>query len=360
MDTGKRQHLQDIYSSDRFAKDDFTPQVSKEALEERKRDIRRHQFTSFILGATVLTLLLALVYIIANEYIDIHSATPSPTPVTQSYIPRHSLAGESQWVLDFSRTYGSPEWSGKGERPFSAEWIRKAAYNLVLAEQAAGIGKNEVAAGYYEDALEILPDMEGVKVPLGMIYFKLEAFDKALVLLEDAPEADLTPNVLNNLGAACLAAQAFDRAETYLKQAISEDPAYAEAQKNMAELYKAQKRDDAAITAYEKYIDLRPMDIDTQHSLALYLTKLGKWEQAAALLDTLTKEITDISILYFLQARAEANIGHSQKAIEALRRGIQLSDPNAALAWMDDTEFELLRNTDDFQTMIKTLESLQK
>ena len=360
MDTGKRQHLQDIYSSERIAKDDFTPQVAKEALEERKRDIRRHQFTSFLLGATVLILLLALVYIIANEFVDIHSVAPSPTPVSQTYIPRYSLPAESQWVLDFSRTYGSPKWVGEGERPFSAEWVRKAAYNLVLAEQAAGIGKNEEAAGYYEDALEILPDLEGVKVPLGMIYFKLEAFDKALVLLENAPEADLTPNVLNNLGAACLAAEAYDRSEIYLKQAISEDPSYAEAQKNMAELYKVQKRDDEAIEAYEKYIDLRPSDIDTQHSLALYLTKLGKWEQAAALLDNLTKEITDVSVLYFLQARAEAKINHPQKAMDALRRGIQLTDPNAALAWMDDSEFELLRNTDDFQNMIQALESSQK
>lgn len=358
MDTGNRQHLQDIYSSDRTAKDDFTPQVSKAALEERKRDIRRHQLTSFVLGSSVLILLLALIYVIANEYIVNYSVAPSPTPVAQSYIPRYSLSGESQWVFDFARNYGSPKWNGEGDRPLSSKWVRKAAYNLILAEQAAEIGKNQAAAGYYEDALEILPDLEGVKVPLGMVYFKLEAFDKALALLEDASEVDLTPNVLNNLGVACLAAKAYDRAETYLNQAILEEPSYAEAQKNMAELYKAQDRDDEAVAAYEKYVDLRPMDIDTQHSLALYLTKLGKWEQAATLLDRLTTEITDVSVLYFLQARAETKIGHPQKAMEALRRGIQLSDPNAALAWMNDAEFETLRNTDDFQNMMEALESL--
>lgn len=360
MDTGKRQHLQDIYSTNRVAKDDYTPQVSKEALEERKRDIRRHQFTTFVLGMTVLVLLVALVYVIATEYIDIHSVAPSPTPITQEYIPRYSLAGEAQWVLDFSQDYGSPKWTGEGERPFNAEWVRKAAYNLVLAEQAAGIGKNEEAAEYYENALEILPDLEGVKVPLGMIYFKIEAFDKALVLLEDAPETDLTSDVLNNLGAACLNAEAYDRAESYLKQAIEANPAYAEAYKNMAVLYKEQKRDEESVAIYEKYIDLRPADIDTQHSFALYLTKLGKWDQAATLLDSLTKEITDVPVLFFLLARAENQLGNSQQAMDALRRGFQLTDPNAALAWMDEKEFDKLRESDEFQVMIQSLETIQK
>ncbi len=360
MDTGKRQHLQDIYATDQTDKDDYTPQVSKEILEERKREIRRHQFTRFVLGMSVLVLLVVLIYVIAREYIGTYSVAPSPTPITQGYIPRYSLARESQWVLDFSRDYGNPKWIGEGERPFSAEWIRKTAFNLVLAEQAARIGENVEAAEYYENALEILPDLEGVKVPLGMLYFKIKAFDKALALLENAPEVDLTPDVLNNLGAACLNAKAYDRAEIYLKQALDAKPAYAEAQKNMAVLYQEQKRDEEAVATYEKYIDLRPADIDTQHSFALYLTKLGKWEQAANLLDDLTQEITDVPVLFFLLAQVETHNNRPEKAMEAIRRGIQLTDPNAALAYMDSSEFEKLRESDEFQIMIKTLETIQK
>lgn len=360
MDTGKRQHLQDIYATDKTAKDDYTPQVSADILEERQRDIRRHQFTSFILGMSVLVLLVSLVYVIAREYIGVHMVSPSPTPVTQEYIPRYSLAAESQWVLDFSRSYGNPKWSGEGKRPFSSEWVRKAAYNLVLAEQAARIGKNERAAEYYENALEILPELEGIKVPLGMIYFKIKAFDKALALLEEMPEADMTPDVLNNLGAACLDAKAYGRAETYLQQVIDANPAYAEAQKNMAVLYKQQKRDEEAIVAYEKYIDLRPVDIDTQHSFALYLTKLGKWEQAADLLDDLTKEMPDVSVLFLLQAQVETENNRLDKALTALKRYMQLTEPNAALAYMNSGEFGRLRESDEFQAMIKTLETLQK
>jgi len=356
MDTGKRQHLQDIYATDQGNRDDFTPQVSSEIIEERKREIRRHQFLSFVLGLIVLVLSVALVYVVVREYIDINVLTTSPTPITQEYIPRYSLPSESQWVLDFSRDFANPAWTGDGERPFNGDWIKKAAFNLILAEQAASIGENAEAAEYYANTLEILPDLEGVKVPLGMIYFKMKAFDKALELLENASVEDLTADVLNNLGAACLNAKAYERAESYLKQSIEMHPAYAEAQKNLALLYKAQERNNEAVAAYERYIDLRPADIETQHSFALYLTKLGRWEQAAVRLELLTREITDIPVLYFLLAQVETHNNRPDKAMAALKRGVQLSDPNAALAHMDSTEFEQLRESDEFRLMIRALE----
>ena len=355
MDSGKRQHLQDIYASDRSDRDDFTPQVSSEIMEERKREIRRHQFMNFILGMTVLVLLVSLVFVIAREYIDIHSMAPSPTPITQEYIPRYSLASESQWVLDFSRDYGNPKWDGEGERPFNSDWIRKAAFNLVMAEQAARLGQNEEAAEYYENVLEILPELEGVKVPLGMLYFKMKNFDKALALLENAPEVDLQPDVLNNLGAACINAKAYDRAESYIKQAIEAKPAYAEAQKNLAVLYQEQDREKEAVEAYEKYVDLRPADIDTRHSFALYLTKVGRWEQAAEVLNSLTEEITDVPVLFYLLAQVEMHNNRPEQALIAMKRGSQLSDPNSALLYMDSAEFDQLRDSDEFQLMIRAL-----
>ncbi|MCF7864819.1 MAG: tetratricopeptide repeat protein [Kiritimatiellales bacterium] len=360
MDTGKRKHLQDIYATDRTSRDDFTPQVSSEIVEERKREIRRHQFVSFVLGMIVLVLSVSLVYVVVREYIDIHALPPSPTPITQEYIPRYSLPSESQWVLDFSRDYANPKWTGEGERPFNSEWIKKAAFNVVMAEQASGVGKYAEAAEYYANALQILPNLEGVKVPLGMLYFKLKDFDKALALLENAPAADLTPDVLNNLGAACLNAKAYDRAESYLNQALEMQPSYAEAQKNLAALYKAQKRDDDAVAAYERYIDLRPADVDTQHTFALYLTKLGRWKQAADLLEQLTQEITDVPVLFFLLAQVETHNNQPDKAMAALKRGVQLSDPNSALAYMDSSEFEQLRESDEFQVMIHALEKPKK
>jgi len=361
MDSGKRQHLQDIYTTDQTARDDYTPQVSAEVLEERKRDIRRHQFLSFILGMTVLVLSVSLVYVVVREYVQIHAADEAnPVSVAQGYIPRYSLPAESQWVLDFPESFGSARWSGSGERPFSASWVQKAAFNLIMAEQAVNVGESEIAIKHFETALEIFPDLEGVKVPLGSLYLQMEEFDKALALLEDAPAADLTHDVLNNLGVACLHAKAYERAGTYLKQSLEMKPTYAEAQKNLALLYVEQERENDAVDAYEKYIDLRPADFDTQHGFALYLVKLGRWEKAAALLNNLTQEITDIPVLYFLLAQVETHNNNPQKAMAALQRGVQLTDPSSAIAYMNSKEFENLRGSDEFQNMIRVLGKSKK
>lgn len=356
MDTGKRQHLQDIYATDRTNRDDYTPQVSTEIIEERKREIRRHQFTSFVLGTTILVLAISLVYVVVREYIDILSQASTPTPITQEYIPRYSLPTESQWVLDFSRSYGDPKWDGEGARPFNTAWLKKATFNVILAEQATGVGEFAEAAKYYEQALEILPTLEGVKIPLGMAYFKLGQFPKALELLEGAPEADLTFDVLNNLGAACIDAKAYDRGEKYLKRSLELKPAYAEALKNLASLYKAQDRTGEATAAYEQYLDQRPADTDTRYNFALYLTKIGNWELAGEQLRTLSEEITKDATLYFLLARVETKLGNAQAAVEALRRGVQLTDPKLALAWMGEEEFEQLRSDENFQALVKYVE----
>lgn len=361
MDTGKRQHLQDIYTTDRTNRDDYTPQVSTEVIEERKREIRRHQFTSFILGMTVLVLLVALVIVVVKEYVDILKDTSAPTPITAEYIPRHSLPADAQWVLDLNRSFADPTWNGEGDRPFNVEWLKKAAFNIIMAEQAVELGKAnpdalKQAAAYYEQALEILPDLEGVKVPLGMVYFRLDELDKALELLEDAPERDLTFDILNNLGAACIEAKAYDRAEEYLKRSLDIKPAYASALRNLASLYKEQNRPREAIRAYEQFLDQRPLDSHTRYEFALFLTKNSNWELAAEQLRILAKEETDDHVIYSLLARTESKLGNTDASIRALRRAFQLADPKLAIAWMNDEEFDQLRNLPEFQEMMSNLQ----
>ncbi len=365
MDSGNRQHLQDIYATDHTKRDDFTPQVSSEIIEERKREIRRHQFTSFILGIIVLALLVALVFVVVKEYIGILKESTTPTPIAQEYIPRHSLPTEAQWVLDLNRSYADPTWNGEGERPFNTAWLKKAAFNIIMAEQAIELGKSnqeayKQAAQYYEQAMEIVPDLEGVKVPLGMVYFKLGEMQKALDLLADAPDRDLTFDVLNNLGAACIDSEAYDRAEEYLKRSLDLKPAYTDALKNMALLYKKLDRPEDAIKAYEQFLDQRPMDTGTRYDFALYLTKTGNWERAAEQLRQLSEQMTDDHIVYFLLARAENKLGNTVAATEALRRGIQLTDPKLAIAWMDEAEFDQLRNTEEFQALMKYVQQERK
>lgn len=356
MEPGKRQHLQDIYATDQTTKDDYTPQVATDIIDERKREVRRHQFSSFAMGMLVLVIAVILVFIIVREYVDILRQSSTPSPITQEYIPRYSLPTEAQWVLDFSRSYGDPTWDGEGERPYNTAWIKKATFNIILAEQAIEIGEYAEGAKFYEAALEILPDLEGIKVPLGMAYFQLEKFDTALKLLEDAPDSDLTFDVLNNLGAACIQAKVYKQGEDYLKRSLELKPTYAEALQNQAMLYRKMDRQEEATASYEQYLDQRPLDTNTRYDFALYLTKSGNWKLAAEQLRTLTTEVTDVANLYIVLARVETKLGNFPAATEASRRAMQLTDPKLALAWMNDAEFDLLREQEDFQALIKLTE----
>ncbi len=357
MDSNKRQHLQDIYATDQTSKDDYTPQVASEIVEERKREIRRHQFISFLMGSTILVLAVTLVYVVVREYMDILSESAAPAPITQEYIPRYSLPAESQWVLDFNRNFADPTWNGEGERPFNAGWLKKAAFNVILAEQALGVGEFGEAAEYYENALEILPDLEGVKVQLGMAYFKLKNFDKALELMENATEVDLTFDILNNLGAACIDAKKYEKGEKYLKRSLELKPAYAEALKNLALLYRAQNMEKEACDAYEQYLDQRPLDTDTRHGFALYLTKVGNWPVAAEQLRKLTEEIKDEANLFRLLAQVEVKLGNDKAALAAFQRASQLTDPKLMLGWMNEKEFDSLRQDEDFQALVRSIET---
>ena len=355
MDSGHRQQLQDIYSTGQAERDDYTPQVSSEIVEERHREARRHRLTTFFLGSTVLFVAVGLAYVVIRNYVGVRSDAKTPPPLPQEYIPRYSLPADAQWTLDFPKEFGNPEWDGKGERPFSSMWLQKAAFDLVMAEHAINLQKYDRAAEYYEYALEIFPELEGVKVPLGMAYFKLGEFDKALALLEGAGEDELTPEVLNNLGVSCIHAEAYDRAEKYLKKAISERPAYAEAQKNLAKLYAEEEKTDAAVLAYERYVDLQPTDVDTRHEFALFLIKSARWERAAEVLDRLIQDVTDVPILYQLQAQVESRLDHPEKALKAFKRYAELTDPNAALACMDQKEFDRLRASPEFRSMVESM-----
>jgi predicted Zn-dependent protease len=347
MDTGNRQHLQDIYSSEPRTSNEFTPQVSSQVMAERKREMRNQLMGSLFMGLVVLGVIAALVVLVVRQQMQIEERAPTATVVTTQYIPRYSLPNEQQWVLDHSFVFADPAWDGEGDRPFNSQWVMKAAFNLIHAKRAFEIGQYEEAAKYFENALTIFPEMEGVNINLGQTYFKLKQFDKALALLEKMPEDDLTFDIFNNLGASCIEAKAYEKAEHYLNKAIELRPAYAEALKNKAVLYTQTKREDEAINAYEQYLDLRAGDEITRHQFALYLTRIGRWEAAAQQLRMLTETITNQAQLYYLLARAEMKLNNNEAAIMAMQRGAKLNTPEQALVYMNDEDFDKLRESED-------------
>ena len=362
MKTENRQHLQDIYATDHRDKDDYTPQVSSEIRAERQRELRRNQIMTFLLGLVVLGVTVAVTFVIVVKYRSAQMAENTIVELAEKYVPRYDQpqGSESEWVMDYDTSFADASWDGEGDRPFSALWVKKAAYNINMAETALKNSKYDdeslnTAAMYYEQALEIFPDLEGVKIPLGMIYFRVNELEKAIALLETVPEEDLTYDTLNNMGASFLQGKKYEQAAYYLDRSLAKKPGYDKALKNQAALYKAQDMKDEAIAAYEKYLAIRKGDTEARYIYALYLVKRDEWKLAAEQLRQLTEELPDEHMLYRLLARAESRLGNTDASFEALRKASKLSDPQQVLNWMDDQEFDQLRKSDGFQELMKDL-----
>ena len=156
-------------------------------------------------------------------------------------------------MLDFSITiFAAVEWDGKGERPINRLWTKKAAYNIILAEKAYELEQFSTAATHFENALEIMPMLDDIRVPLGMCYFQIEKFDKAIELFGDIDIELLGEDMLNNLGAVCIQSQAYDLAEKYLLVAEDKNPIYPPLLKNLGLLYQKTDQHQKSIIYYDR------------------------------------------------------------------------------------------------------------
>jgi len=353
-----KDELRDIYQSDsRDFEQDFTPQVAKELIEERQRDLRRSRFTAFFFGALVILLSVMLTVIVIREYVTVRTAPERAETKEDTYIPRYTLPSDSTWVMDYRRVAGELNIDeDPGPKPLSTKWVKKAAYHIIMGQQALAISESEKALENFQQVVEIYPDIKGIYRAIGMLFLEQDDYTKAAEHLEKALEEEELFDVVNNLGTAYIGLEEYDKAEENLLRALTLQPENPGCHRNLAVLYRKMKRDDQAVYHFEKYLDLRPGDLDIMQTYALYLTKLGRWKEAADFLTALTREVTDVAPIYFLLAQVQVQNGQEDKAVAALQRGIQLLDPELALAWMSREEFNAVRDSSEFKTLVDELE----
>jgi tetratricopeptide (TPR) repeat protein len=354
----RKDEIQDIYQgSNRDFEDDFTPQVVQEQVEERQRDLRRSHIVSFFFGSLVVVLSVTLVAVVIRDFLSEHKLSEKVHTPETPYIPRYSLPLDALWVMDYQQTATQADDSEKpGPKPLSTKWVKNAAYHIIMGQQALAINEPKQALEHFEKVAEIYPDIEGLHRAVGLLYLKREEYALAAQHLEKAFNEEGAFEVANNLGTAYIGTEEYDKAEKYLKRALEMQPENPGCHKNLATLYRKMKLDDKAIYHFEKYIDLQPDDLDTMQTYALYLTKLGRWKEAADFLTKLTKQVTDVAPIYFLLAQVQVQNGQQEKAMDALKRGIQLIDPELALAWMRRDEFNMVRGVGDFKKLVDQLE----
>lgn len=343
---------QNIYHNKIEENDLYTPQVSKDVINQKQKDLQRIKINNLILGLSVLVISLILVFILIFKYFQKNETTTLSSPITRGYIPKYTLNDESKWVMDFDNSFLNTSSIENGVKPFNLFWLKKATYNLILGEQAYEFKEYKKALNYFQIANDIIPNLEDLPLRIGMCYIQLEEYEKALELLLDADISSLNKTLLNNIGAALIDAKSYDLALTYLKKSISLDPLYPNPLKNLAKLYKETDRNDDAIIYYEKYLDQNPSDNGTRYLLALYLTKLDKNLLAIEQLNFLIENITNDPSLYILLYYNSKQINDLQLANDSMLKASNLSGVNNPLKWMTDAEFNNFKNSDNFESIM--------
>jgi tetratricopeptide (TPR) repeat protein len=353
-----KEEIRDIYQGNNpdFEKD-FTPQVAQELIEERQRDLRRSRLVSLAAGVLVIVLSVTLVSIVVHDVLTERSNPQQTVMEEASYIPRYTLPSDSVWVMDYQRAASQAELTAEpGPKPLSTQWVKNAAYHIIMGQQALAVNAHNQALEHFQRVVNIYPDIEGINRAVGMLYLQKQDYDSAIPHLEQALKEEEGFEVIVNLGAAYLGKEQYGKAEEQFKRALELQPENPGCHRNLAVLYREMKRENDAVFHFEKYLDMQPGDLDTMQTYALYLTKLGRWQEAAAFLTALTQQVTDVAPIYFLLAQVQVQNGNEQAAINALKRGVQLLDPQMALAWMNREEFDAVRNSGEFKSLVDRLE----
>lgn len=355
----RKDELRDIYQSGNtdFEKD-FTPQVAQEIIEQRQRDLFRSRIVSMCFGGLAVILSVALVAVVIRDFLNRNEISKPVVQKGKAYIPKHSLSSEAVWVINYRQAIEEQGFNVEepGEKPLSTKWVKKAAYHIIMGQQALAIGEPDEALGHFKEVVEIYPEIKGIHRVMGTLYIQKEQYDLAAEHLEQALQEEESFETVNNLGTAYIGTKDYDSAEKYLQRALVLQPESPICHKNLAVLYRDMGRNSDARFHFEKYLDLRPDDTETMQTYALFLTRQGQWKDAADFLEKLTEQVTDIAPIYFLLAQVQVQNGQQEKAIAALKRGIQLVDPTLALAWMNQQEFNDVRESPDFRKLVDELE----
>jgi len=353
-----KEELRDIYKNESpDFETDFTPQVTQDVIEQRQRHLQRTRLASLFFGGMALIISVALVTLVIQNFLHERELPKQILPKDMAFIPRHTLSSDATWIMDYERIADQIDLDEEaGEKPLSVKWVKKAAYHIIMGQQSLAITEPDSALEHFQKVIEIYPEIRGLHRSVGMLYFQREEFEKAAEHFERSLQEKELSDVINDLGRAYMGNEEYEKAEETLLRALklkSESPL---CHKNLAVLYRKMERENSSILHFEKYIDLVPNDLDTLQLYALYLTELARWEEAAKFLTELTQEVTNVAPIYFLLAQVHIQNGQREKAIQALQRGIQLIDPNLALAWMSHEEFNDVRQLTEFQTLMDALE----
>lgn len=334
---------------------------AKRLAEELEQELVLTRRRTIVLGSILVILAFYTAATVSTRHRPkteaVAAALPPVNPVGLSYVPKHTLPRDALWVISYQRNDAHATLPASTNQPFSEEWVKHAAYHLILGRQALDQNLPKEATVHLEEALTIFPDLRGVHALLGTVYLELDEPAPAIRHLKAALREEESVLVLNNLGAACLKQGEAEQAEEFLRRAEQLDPGYAAGLKNLALLYRETDRPEKALRYFEDYLSRYRDDPDTAEIYADYLVDQGRRDEAVAFLEEYSRRNEAQALpLYLLLAEIESAATNSAAAAAALEKACSLISPNLALIELNRETFDPVRETDEFKKLVQQVE----
>ena len=149
---------------------------------------------------------------------------------------------------------------------------------LASAQQAQARSEFNVAAGFYQKASTIHPEISELKANLGLMYYQTDKLEQAAEAFRQALRLRpglFVPNLF--LGLDCVKLKRFNEALPYLKQAAHSRPDDIHIQVGLGQAYSGIGNTRLAIRSYSKATTIEPANADVWYRLGI-----GYFEQVEA------------------------------------------------------------------------------
>jgi tetratricopeptide (TPR) repeat protein len=168
----------------------------------------------------------------------------------------------------------------------AASWVAESNPNSYREHQLKGesyeaIGDVDQATREYERAIEVNPELQGVRFAIGNLFWKKNDVEKALPLL--LGELKLNPNhaeALYEVGDIYLAQETPAKAREYFERSLESDPAIVEAHLALEKITTAAGEHQTSIEHLFKAAALAPEDPTPHYRLSTLYKKLGRSDEA--------------------------------------------------------------------------------
>ena len=226
--------------------------------------------------------------------------------------------------------------------------------NLSLGSIFFQHGYTEVAAGFFQEAMEQDKSSAEALYGLGSVYLKQGANKQAEVAFQQtvslkASYPETTPNAWNNLGLIATRDGNIAKAVEYFERAIKADQTSFVAIENLGNAYRQQKRWSEARITLERALSLMPQDAEANYSLGMVFAQLDNTARAAELLNkaleakpAYPEAMNNLAILYLRTQRRDEAVAILQRCV-AVSPEFEQSYLNLARVYAIEKNFEKAR-----------------